>query len=192
VPCLESVNIGVPQPNPHKKVRLTGIDKRPVDGPVQVRDPGSKRTGLGSGVVGDCIGDRAHHGGSDQALYAFAREDLDEWERRLGRTLANGFFGENLTTRGLDVNEAFEGERWRLGATVLVEVTHPRIPCSTFRGWVDEAGWLKTFTEVARPGAFLRVVTPGTIAAGDEITVVHRPEAGRTITQAYLDYMFRS
>lgn len=190
MPVLDSVNIGRPRRNPHKKVGVTGIDKRPVDGTVQVRDPGPKPTGLGSGVVGDHIGDRANHGGSDQALYSFAREDLDEWERRLGRPLANGFFGENLTTRGLDVNGALEGERWQIGRTVVLEVTYPRIPCVTFRGWMDEKGWLKTFTEVARPGAYLRVVVPGSIRGGDELLVVHRPDHGRTITEAYRHYMF--
>ena len=112
-----------PRPNPDKDVDSTGIDKRPVDGAVEVRDPGPRTTGLGSGVVGDYIGDVANHGGADQALYAFAREDLDDWQQRLGRTLPNGFFGENLTTRGLDVNGALHGERWQIGDTVVVEVT---------------------------------------------------------------------
>ncbi len=190
MPVLLSVNVGRPRPNPDKQVDETGIDKRPVDGPVQVRDPGPKTTGLGSGVVGDFIGDSENHGGTDQALYAFTREDLDAWEQRLGRALSNGFFGENLTTSGIDVNAALVGERWQLGDTVVVEVTYPRIPCSTFRGWVGEQGWLKIFTEVSRPGAYLRIVVPGEIRAGDVITVVHRPDHGETITQAYRTYMF--
>ena len=182
---IDSVNVGAPRPNPHKDVKNTGIDKRPVAGPVEVRDPGPKRGGLGSGVVGDFIGDVAHHGGSDQALYAMQREDLDRWEQRLGRSLPNGFFGENLTTSGIDVNEALVGERWRLGDTVVVQVTDPRVPCSTFRGWVGEKGWLKTFTQDARPGAYLRILVPGTINGGDPITVVHRPEHDVTISLVY-------
>ncbi len=190
MPVLLSVNVGGPRPNPDKSVDETGIDKRPVDGPVQVRDPGPKTTGLGSGVVGDFIGDVENHGGTDQALYAFTREDLDAWEQRLGRALTNGFFGENLTTSGIDVNAALVGEQWQIGDTVVVEVTYPRIPCSTFRGWVGEQGWLKIFTEVSRPGAYLRIVVPGEIRSGDAITVVHRPDSGETITQAYRRYMF--
>ncbi|MGH8959768.1 MAG: MOSC domain-containing protein [Jatrophihabitantaceae bacterium] len=182
---LESVNLAHPRPEPNDPSATTGIDKRPVTGPVQVRDPGPKTTGLGSGLVGDFIGDGRNHGGSEQAVYAFAREDLDDWQLRLGRQLSNGFFGENLTTRGLDVSNARLGERWRVGDTVELEVTCPRIPCRTFRGWMDEAAWLKTFTRVARPGAYLRVLTPGAITAGDEIEIVRRPEHSVTIALSF-------
>jgi MOSC domain-containing protein YiiM len=183
---IASVNVGSAAPNPHKSVGTTGIDKRPALGPVEVRPPGARGSGLGSGVVGDFIGDSVHHGGDDQALYAFQREDLDRWQERLARDIPNGFFGENLTTLGFDVNSALIGEVWRIGETVVVQVTSPRIPCSTFRGWVGEKGWLKTFTQDARPGAYLRILTPGLIAAGDELTVVERPERGVTVSAAYL------
>jgi MOSC domain-containing protein YiiM len=182
---LLSLNLGSPAPSRYKTTVSTGIDKRPVEGPVEVRDPGPRPDGLGSGLIGDFIGDRANHGGSEQAGYAFAREDLDEWEYRLGRDLPDGFFGENLTTTGLDVNGARIGERWRIGDSVVLRVTGPRIPCSTFRGWVGEAGWLKTFTEVARPGAYLAVVAPGAISAGDPIETVHRPEHEVTVALVY-------
>jgi MOSC domain-containing protein YiiM len=187
-PIVGSVNIGRPQPNPYKESNTTGIGKQPVAGRVEVRDPGPKTTGLGSGLVGDHIGDTAHHGGDEQAVYAFAREDLDAWERRLGRELPNGFFGENLTTRGLQVNDALIGERWLIGAPdadrVELQVTCPRIPCSTFRGWVGERGWLKLFTEIARPGPYLRVIRPGTIGAGDPIAVV-RPDHPVTVSLVF-------
>lgn len=175
---IDSVNIGSAQPNPHKRsksARTTGIGKQPVVGPVQVRDPGPKTKGLGSGLVGDYIGDGKHHGGNGQAVYAYQREDLDVWERRLGRELTNGFFGENLTTSGIDVNEARIGERWRIG-TLELEVTSPRTPCNTFRGWVGEKGWVRQFAAEARPGAYLKVITPGEIQAGDEIEIVERPD----------------
>ena len=112
---VDSVNIGQPKPDPWKGHKSTGIGKRPVEGPVEIRAPGPKTLGLGSGLVGDFIGDGKHHGGDSQAVYAFQREDLDYWEERLGRELPNGHFGENLTTIGLEVNEARLGERWRVG-----------------------------------------------------------------------------
>lgn len=166
-----SLNLGRLRPNPYKDTEITGIDKGPVSGPVQVRSPGSKSDGLGSGLVGDTIGDRANHGGDDQAVYAYAREDLDYWEGVLGRRLPSGMFGENLKTSGIDVTSALIGERWRVGGQVVLQVTSPRLPCSTFRGWINERGWLKTFTRAAIPGAYLRVVTPGVLCAGDPISV---------------------
>jgi MOSC domain-containing protein YiiM len=189
VAILDSVNLGRPRPNPHKSAESTGIGKLPVAGPVEVRDPGPKRGGLGSGLVGDFIGDRQHHGGNEQAVYAFQREDLDRWEERLGRELPNGFFGENLTTSGIDVNEARVGERWRVGAEVELAVTAPRIPCSTFRGWVGEKGWMKLFAADARSGAYLRVIHPGMIQAGDAIEVLHRPDHDVTVSLFFRSQM---
>lgn len=169
------MNIGHPRANPWKGLSATGIDKRPVDGPVAVHVPGPKGTGE-VGLAGDRVYDVKHHGGVDQAVYAYAREDLDGWESELGRPLANGVFGENLTTLGVDVNGALIGERWRLGPDVVLEVSCPRIPCGTFQGWLERDGWIKRFTGAALPGAYLRVVTPGTIRAGAPVEVVHRPD----------------
>ncbi|MEV0645277.1 MOSC domain-containing protein [Phytomonospora sp. NPDC050363] len=171
---LLSVNIGVPRANPWKKLAATGIDKRPVDGPVAVSAPGPKGTGA-VGLAGDRVYDVRAHGGTDQAVYAYAREDLDGWEPEFGRALSNGVFGENLTTAGLDVNGALIGERWRIGAEVVLEVATPRIPCATFQGWLERAGWIKRFTQAAVPGAYLRVIEPGEIRAGDAVEIVHRP-----------------
>ena len=179
---LSSVNLGRPEPNPYKETRSTGIGKQPQDGPVEVRAPGPKRGGLGSGLVGDFIGDVKHHGGDGQAVYAFQREDLDRWAARLGRQLPNGSFGENLTTVGLEVNEARIGERWVVGDEVVLQVVSPRTPCATFRGGMGEKGWLKTFTADARPGAYLSVLSPGVIRAGDPVRVVHRPDHEVTVS----------
>ncbi|MGV2917106.1 MOSC domain-containing protein [Streptomyces alfalfae] len=156
---------------------LTGIDKRPVAEPVHVSAPGP---GGGSGLAGDEIADPRHHGGDDQAVYAYAREDLDAWERELGRPLADGVFGENLTTAGVDVNGARIGERWRIGGGPLLEVTSGRVPCRTFQGHLGETGWMKRFTRQGVTGAYLRVLEPGMIRAGDPVEVVHRPEHGIT------------
>lgn len=170
-----SINSGEGKPSRHTDVDVTGIDKCPVTGSVEVRAPGPRGVG-GSGLVGDHVCDLRHHGGDDQAVYAYAREDLDGWQRQLGRHLANGVFGENLTTRGVDVTGAVIGELWRIGDGPLLEVSVPRIPCRTFAGWLGERGWVKTFTQRARSGAYLRVLEPGSIRAGDPVTVVSRPD----------------
>lgn len=176
-----SVNLGQARPSEHTDVGVTGIDKRPADGAVEVRAPGPKRGGLGSGLVGDAVCDGRHHGGDDQAVYAYAREDLDRWAEKLGRPLRHGSFGENLTTSGLDLTAALVGERWRIGDSLLLEVSSPRIPCRTFAGWLGEQGWIKTFTAAGCPGAYLRVIEPGTVRSGDPIAVVDSPAHEVTI-----------
>jgi MOSC domain-containing protein YiiM len=171
-----SVNLARVRPNPYKRgVEHTGIEKIPTSEPVLVRAPGTKRDGLGGGLVGDNVCDRENHGGDTQAVYAYAREDLDHWESVLGRTLPGGVFGENLTMTGVDVNGAVIGERWRIGDELELAVTVPRIPCGTFRGWIAERGWLRTFTLAAMPGTYLSVVSPGQVRAGDQVRIVHRP-----------------
>ncbi|MCF1597833.1 MOSC domain-containing protein [Streptomyces muensis] len=179
---LLSVNLGHPKPVPNADDpdAVTGIDKRPVDGPVRVAAPGPKGIG-GSGLAGDAVCKREHHGGDDQAVYAVAREDLDAWERELGRPLANGGFGENLTTSGLDVSGALIGERWRIGSGVVLEVTSGRIPCLTFQGHMGEKQWVKRFTAQGAPGAYLRVIEPGEIRAGDAMEIIHRPDHEVTV-----------
>ena len=181
-----SVNLARVGPNPHKRGEsLTGIDKRPTSGPVLVREPGTKNDGLGGGLVGDTVCDQRNHGGNTQAVYAYAREDLDHWESVLQRTLPGGVFGENLTTTGVDVNGAVIGERWRVGDEVELAVTVPRIPCGTFRGWIAESGWLRTFARAAMPGTYLSVAAPGHVRAGDPITILSRPAHGVTVAQVF-------
>ncbi|ATL29871.1 MOSC domain-containing protein [Streptomyces formicae] len=159
---------------------LTGIDKQPTDDAVLVTAPGVKGVG-GSGLAGDEIGNLRHHGGHDQAVYVFAREDLDVWQDLLGRPLANGGFGENLTTSGIDVSGARIGERWRIGSGPLLEVSGSRIPCRTFQGHLNEKGWVKRFTQHGVPGAYLRVIEPGEIRAGDPVEIAHRPAHDVTV-----------
>src|SRR5262245_57207314 len=143
----------------------SAIDKRPVSGLVQV---GSL------GLEGDTVADKVNHGGLEQAVYAYAREDLDWWTEQRGRGQAHGRFGENITTAGIDVSSELIGETWRVGGTVL-QVTSPRIPCNTFKSWLDEPRWVKRFAAAGRPGAYLRVLTPGLVAAGDDLEVLDRP-----------------
>ena len=171
---MRSVNVGRGRVGAGLKSRASGIDKRPVEA-VEVRDPGPKGTGLGSGVVGDDVLNGKHHGGTHQAVYAFAREELDRWQEELGRELTDGVFGENVTTEGLDVDAALVGERWRVGGALL-EVTGPREPCANFAAWMGEPHWVKRFAERGRPGAYLSVVEPGRIAVGDPVEVVSRPD----------------
>ena len=173
---LRSVNVGSPAPGAPRG-RLTGFDKRPVAS-VEVRDPGPRAGGLGSGVVGDAVVNRRHHGGERQAVYAVAHEELRWWADELCRDLADGAFGENLTTSGYDVDAAVVGEQWVFEGGVVLEVTGPRIPCATFARAMGERGWVKRFTARGRSGAYLAVRTPGTLTPGEGFTVRDRPAHG--------------
>ncbi|MEV4496483.1 MOSC domain-containing protein [Micromonospora arborensis] len=153
----------------------SGIDKRPVDAPVLIRF---------DGVVGDFIGERAHHGGPDQAVYAYAEEDAGWWATELGRDIRPGGFGENLTTYAVDVTGAVIGEQWQVGAALL-QVTKPRTPCTTFAGYWGVPGLIKRFTARALPGAYLRVLREGEVGPGDPVEVVERPAHGVTIGEVF-------
>ena len=172
---VHSLNLGRPIPSNAGDGRVTGIGKVPVAS-AEFRAPGPKLGGLGSGIEGDFIGSQDHHGGNDQAVYAYSREELDQWEARLSRHLPNGMFGENLTTLDLDVDGARIGERWAIGSDVVLEVCSPRIPCATFQARMREKGWVKRFTAVGNSGAYLSVIVPGTVRQGDPIEVVSHPE----------------
>jgi MOSC domain-containing protein YiiM len=179
-PVVRSVNVGRPQDKDWASIGYTSIDKRAVTGAVLAHR---------NGLVGDVVSDTKHHGGPDQAVYAFAREDLDLWERELGREIRDGQFGENLTTEGIDVNEAEIGDRWRIG-TALFEVASIRTPCNEFKGWMGESGydnrqWVRRFMAQARPGPYLRVLEEGRVAAGDEIELVHRQGHGVTVSTMF-------
>ncbi|MBW3084644.1 hypothetical protein KEM60_00833 [Austwickia sp. TVS 96-490-7B] len=168
-----------------RRTASTGIAKVPVNGSVEVRAPGDRRHGAGSGLVGDVVVDHRDHGGDDQAVYAYAQEDLDHFAALMGRSLTPGVFGENLTTVGVDVSGAVVGERWRVGATLELVVRSPRIPCGVFRAWMGQPGWLKMFTDEGLPGTYLAVAVPGQVQAGDSVIVTHRPRHGVRISDLY-------
>lgn len=160
------------------KPASTGISKEPAAGPVTV--------GSG-GLAGDEYGDKVNHGGRDQAVYAYAREDLDWWAGQLGRELRDGLFGENITTAGLDISAALIGEVWQLGSAV-VQVTAARIPCVTFQAWMGEPHWVRRFAAARKPGAYLRVLTEGSVGAGSGLAVLSRPGEAVTVAESMLAY----
>jgi MOSC domain-containing protein YiiM len=105
------------------------------------------------GLFGDVQAERQHHGGVDQAVYAYAEEDAERFAAVLEREVTPGLFGENLRTRGIDVTGAVVGERWRVGEQVLLEVTFPRTPCGTFERRMRLPGWQDVFRDAGAPGA---------------------------------------
>ena len=170
-----SVNVGRARtvPGGRRHVR-SAIWKSPVEGRVAVR---------GVNVDGDDQADRRVHGGPDKAVYAYAVEETRRFEAELGRELGPAPFGENLTTEGLDVSGARVGDRWAIGTTVL-EVVQPRLPCAKLAFKIGDRTFLRRFAQAGRPGAYLRIVQEGELAAGDDVEIVHR--AGHDVSVRFM------
>jgi MOSC domain-containing protein YiiM len=160
-PRVLSVNVGdVRTVEWRGRPVTTAIWKSPVEGRVDVR---------GVNLVGDDQADRRVHGGADKAVYAYAVEDYDWWATSTG-PLAPGTFGENLTTAGVDLTACRIGDRWQVGSAVL-EVAQPRQPCFKLGIRMGDDAFPGRFAAAGRPGAYLRIVAPGDVGAGDEIRV---------------------
>ncbi|WP_258802965.1 MOSC domain-containing protein [Pseudarthrobacter sp. NS4] len=153
-------------------VGVTAIDKRPAEGPVIVHK---------LGLQGDIQANRVHHGGPDQAIYAYSQADADYWAGELQREMPPGVFGENLRVAGVEATHAVIGERWKIGLDLELEVTSPRTPCATFQRRLGEPRFVKRFTDEGRVGAYLRVIRVGTIRAGDHIHRTYVPRHGVTV-----------
>ena len=166
------MNVGTPRPfELNGRSFTSAIWKEPASGRRDVR---------GVNVEGDDQADREVHGGRDKAVYAYAVEDYVWWTRRLSYQPEPGTFGENLTVRGLAVNDAMVGERWRIGSVVL-QVTQPRMPCFKLGVRMEDASFPRAFAKAARWGAYFTILEPGDVGAGDPIEVVHRPDHGVSI-----------
>src|SRR5262245_31071694 len=175
-----SVNVGGIREFDYEGRRArSAIWKSPVSGRVRVR---------GVNLDGDDEADRGAHGGPDKAVYAYGVEDQRWWAGKIGRPLAYGEFGENLTTEGIEVTGALVGERWEVG-TALLEVSEPRIPCWRLGVRMEDKLFPRLFTKAGRPGAYLRIVAEGDVGAGDDVVVARRPDHGLSIGDVFRIYV---
>lgn len=176
---LLSVNVG--------GVREFDYRGRPAESAIWKLPVTGRVTAKGVNLEGDQQADRKAHGGPDKAVYAYAIEDMQWWEQELGRSLEQAQFGENFTTKGIDVNGALVGERWEIGGATF-EVSEPRVPCWRLGVRMEDTQFLRRFVEAGRPGAYLRIVVEGDVGAGDDIRLAERPEHDLTIGDVYRIY----
>lgn len=160
----------------------TGIDKHPV----------SKAEVTKAGVQGDHIVDARHHGGPDQAVYLYSAEDHEWWRRRLGRPVRPGEFGENLTVSSFGPNQPRIGDRYRIGESLVVELTAPRIPCAVLGAQMGDGGFAEVLRDSGRPGAYARVLTAGWVSAGDTITQLHSSVDAPGVVEVFQLYYERA
>ena len=176
---LISVNLGKEQVVlKAKKSELSGIYKNPVSQAVQVKT---------LGLEGDTICDVENHGGPDQAVYVYGAPDYAWWAQELGREVAPGSFGENLTIEGLESAQFAIGDRLYVGPVIL-EVTAPRIPCSTLAARMGDPAFVKRFRHAERPGLYCRVIQEGAVQVGDAVR--RQVFAGPTVSvlEMFRDY----
>ena len=172
---VTSINVGREEAIEHgRRTFVTGIRKRPAADAVYVG---------AEAVAGDTISDKKHHGGPDQAVYAYSADDYAWWSAELGREIAPGTFGENLTIEGMpsDMNV---GDRLLIG-DVLLEATAPRIPCNTLAAQMQDSGFGMAFRKAERPGIYFRVLNEGEVAAGDAVTYIENPAPVVSILALY-------
>jgi len=142
----------------------TGIFKEPVAGRVRVRT---------LGLDGDRQCDPTVHGGPWKAVYGYAASHYPWWAGQLGRDLASGMFGENLTLEGFDESATHVGDVFRIGE-VLLQAVQPRQPCFKLGIRFDDPLMVRRFVEAGRFGVYFRVLEEGTLAVGDAVTPVSR------------------
>ncbi len=170
---VESIQVGARSTVAVGERRVeTGIIKKPVS-EVEITH---------AGLAGDAVVDTKRHGGRDQAVYVYTREDYAWWEGQIGRPLPAGSFGENLTISRAGSAPVRVGDRLVIGE-VMLEVTAPRNPCSVFAAVMDEPGWIQRFTDARRPGFYCRVLSPGRVECGDEVAWKAADDANATVVE---------
>ena len=176
---LISVNIGQKRTQQNgRKLETTGIYKLPAGGPVEVKS---------LGIDGDAICDTKDHGGPDQAIYIYGLPDYEWWSGELGKELAPGTFGENLTISDLLSAQFNVGDRLHIG-TAILEVTAPRIPCSTLAARMGDPGFVKKYRRAERPGLYCRIIQEGIVQAGEEVQLERYADETISILQMFRDH----
>jgi MOSC domain-containing protein YiiM len=168
-----SVNVGQSAPLlVAGHLALSAIGKRPAPGAVAVST---------LGLAGDEQADLSVHGGIAKAVYAYPSEHFGFWQTVRAQAGAAGgdapvppgLLGENLTLEGLTEDRLWVGDRLHLPDAVLA-VSEPRFPCAKFCAVMGFAQAARMMTQSGFCGAYLGVVQPGQVRAGDTI----RLEAG--------------
>ena len=174
-----SINIGQKRTQQRKDyIETTGIYKLPVDEPVEIKS---------LGIEQDVICDKKNHGGPDQAIYVYGGADYVWWSTELGKELAPGTFGENLTISDLESARFNIGDYLHIGEVTL-QVTAPRIPCGTFATRMGDPQWVKKFRRAERPGLYCRVIKDGVVKAGEPVSVEKYTGETISLVQMYRDF----
>ncbi|TWT98267.1 MOSC domain-containing protein [Stieleria varia] len=179
---IQSIQIGTVRSEGDPETRdvtqchwTSAFDKQPLAGKVTVSP---------TGIIGDEVADTRVHGGPEKAILCYAASHYESWSAELpGHPWAAGGFGENLTLASVDEHSVYLGDVYTAGDCVL-QVSQPRQPC-----WKISRRWqIKTLTKLVaqtgRTGWYVRVLSPGTLQAGDTLSLTDRPHPDWTVARA--------
>jgi MOSC domain-containing protein YiiM len=179
---LVSLNLGQKRTLQRRnRIEQTGIFKIPIETAIRVRK---------QGLEGDVIVSKKHHGGPDQAVYVYGLADYEWWSQELAKEISPGTFGENLTISELESAQFNIGDYLQID-DVILQVSAPRIPCSTFAARMDDPLWVKKFRYAERPGLYCRVIQEGDIQKGDAVSVETYTGATISILEMFREYYNR-
>lgn len=133
--------------------RHKGTFKQPID---------VAHTSVDHGIEGD-----AHAGNWHRQISLLAQESVDKMTALGVEDLTPGKFAENITTEGIELYTLPVGTRLRLGQCVA-EVTQIGKECHQHCQIYHQVGMCIMPTE----GIFVKVIDPGDIRPGDDITIL--------------------
>jgi len=174
---IDSIHIGKPQTiTDESGTWRSSIFRQPVTGPIELGE---------RGLAGDQVTDTRHHGTPDQAVCCHSLDHYPYWNDfydLLGTdsALRPGAVGENWTLLAADEAEICIGDIYRVGSA-RVQVSGPRVPCSKQERKLSLPDLVKRTRETLRTGFYLRVLTPGTVQAGDAWRLDDRLRPGLTL-----------
>ncbi|WP_170335387.1 MOSC domain-containing protein [Ruegeria arenilitoris] len=134
------------------------------------------------GFTGDAQADLKHHGGHDKAIHHYATDHYPLWiaEGEIPDGTIPAAFGENIATRGLTEDTLCIGDILKLGSAT-VQISQGRQPCWKVSEYTNNKRMAYRFQKTGRTGWYYRVLDHGAAGAGDEVTVLERPQPDWTV-----------
>jgi len=155
------------------------MEERAVIASINVSNGGVPKKPVGQavvgplGIAGDYQANTQSHGGTERAVCLYAWEAIEAL-RAEGHPIVSGSTGENITIRGIDWRTVQPGMRFKLGPSVVVEITRFTTPCNKIQGSFA-AGDFNRIHDNLHPGwsrVYARIVTGGVIRLDDAIEIL--------------------
>jgi molybdenum cofactor synthesis domain-containing protein len=125
------------------------------------------------GIIGD-----AHAGTTNRLVSLLAQESVERFAGEIGRDIAHGEFAENITTKGMSLENVRLLDRFRIGSIEL-EVTQIGKKCHG-----DNCAIFREVGRCVMPkeGIFCRVIHGGKVKAGDTVEYLRKQLRVKIIT----------